>query len=325
MDKYDPTNAALQKQLFSKHPLVTNQYKVLTPSMPIVVEIVMDAVELHKKSLFFRGMPQMGKTTCCVFAIKCIEARPDFQDRFVCHVTADPARKEGILSNIARSYLLALPKRPTLDQVRVAVLSYISGRLIDRAGQHLVLFIDEIHVLTIADFENLQYLQNALALRNVGITVVGFGQTQISDTLEMLRELGRPELIARFLNEKFDLPRCEDSAWMGATAAMLDDNLIYPEGSDCTYTRFFLPHAYEAGLRLSRYSGDIYRVMDAVAKVCNLRVIPTVYILDVFRFLLIRSRLNDAADFEFSESAIIAAVEESQLRTYPSTNPEAKR
>lgn len=325
MDKYDPANAVLQKQLFSKHPLVTNQFKVLTPSMPVVVEIVMDAVELHKKSLFFKGLPQMGKTTCCTFAIKCIDARPDFHDRFVCHVTADPLRKEGILNNIARSYLLVLPKRPTLDQVRAAVLSYISGRLIDRAGQHLVLFIDEMHALTIADFENLQHLQNVLALRNVGITVVGFGQTQVSETVEMLRNLGRPELIARFLNEKLDLPRCEDSTWIGATAAMLDDKLIYPEGSDCTYTRFFLPRAYEAGLRLSRYSDDIYRIMDAVAKECNLVALPTVYILDVYRFLLIRSRLNDAADFEFSESAIKAAVEESQLRNYPSTNPEAKR
>ncbi|QHG65158.1 ATP-binding protein [Pseudomonas putida] len=325
MDKYDPTNAALQKQLFSKHPLVTNQYKVLTPSMPIVVEVVMDAVELHKKSLYFKGLPQMGKTTCCVFAIKCIEARADFKDRFVCHVTADPLRKEGILNNIARSYLLALPKRPNLDQVRAAVVSYVSGRLIDRAGQHLVLFIDEMHTLTIADFENLQYLQNVLALRNVGVTVVGFGQTQITETMEMLRAMGRPELIARFLNEKFDLPRCEDSTWIGATAAILDDALMYPEGSDCTYTRFFLPQAYEAGLRLARISGDIYRIMNGVAKECNLAVLPTVYILDVIRFLLIRSRHNDAADFRFGESAIKDAVEESQLRTYPSTNPEAKR
>jgi hypothetical protein len=316
MDKFDPMNITQQLALLPKHPLVTNDYKVLTPSMPIVLEATMDAVMLHKRSLFFKAMPQMGKTQTCLFAAKAIEEFHDFQDRLVIVVTADPRGEESILKNIARTSMLKLPSRPNLSCVRSSVLAYIESRLRSLNGRHIVLFIDEMQALTLADFENLQFLQNELGLRNIGVTTIGFGQTQIEATISLLREQGRPELIARFLNEECDLPRCMDHFWMAAALSMFDEHLTYPVGSDCSFTRFFLPQAYESGFRLTGSANEIHQIMKEAAKKATLAVLPTVYVLEVFRLILIRLRTKDSSEFELKDDAIWDAVKESQLHTY---------
>ena len=54
MHTYDPLDAQQQRNLFWNHPLVTKNYVALTPSMPQVLEVVMDSIALHKKALFLR-------------------------------------------------------------------------------------------------------------------------------------------------------------------------------------------------------------------------------------------------------------------------------
>lgn len=316
MDEFDPHDSEAWQPLLRSHPLVTNEFTAFTPSIPKVVGLVLDVVRLHKKSICINALPQMGKTKilqCCVAAIA---QQPEFSDRLVLVVTVDPNSHESIIRNLKRRVNLDIPKNFIIDQAREDLLATIDGRLRLIDGRHFTLFIDEMQALTDDDFECLQFLQNELALRNISMTVVGFAQTQIENRLSDLRKRGRPELIVRFLNEVVRLPSCDGEDWVRQTIAAYDDALIYPVGSNCTYTRFFLPMAFDAQFRLANFSSEIFSALDEASTNNNLPCIPTVCACEMFRLILIRSHNFDSPDFTIDSQAISKAIVECQIASY---------
>lgn len=320
MSTYDPLDAQQQRNLFWSHPLVTKNYVALTPSMPQVLEVVMDSIALHKKSLVFKAFPRMGKTTICKFVLSALEHHPAFKDRSVSLVSADTIgdlkRRESIVISLAKVLGILIPIRPVIASIRTKVLHEIESRLRNQLGRHWVLVIDELQALSMEDFEHLQHIQNELALHNIDTTLIGFSQTQIAHKINLLSQQKRVELIVRFLNEVWDLPYCADQGWIGQTLKSYDSDFTYPTGSDCSYTQFFLPQAYAAGFRIAAAAPDIYKVMATSAKALSLPLVPTEYIFEVCRLVLIRSSEQDGAGFTLSREDIESAVIESKLKDY---------
>jgi hypothetical protein len=318
MDAFDPYDPIARQALLRHHPLIVNEYTTITPSLPKVLNMVLDAVMLHKKSLCFNALPQMGKTTACNFCATTLGELDDYDDRFVLVVSVDPTKHESIIRTIAIALGLSMQGQFRLENKRQEVVNAIDSQLRGIKGHHFVLFLDEIQALKIVDFENLQFIQNFLALRNIGMTVLGFGQTQIEQVITVLRAQGRPELIVRFLNEIYNLPRCEDESWVRSAIGTFDSKLIFPVGSDCTYTQFFLPEAYGAGFRLESYSAKIFSDLSEAATSNKLPAIPTAHIFETFRLILIRSRYQDSQRFVLDDNRIAEAVKESQIAQYSS-------
>lgn len=320
MNTYDPYDTEQQEMLYWNHPLVTKNYVALTPSMPRVLEIVMDSVMLHKTCLVFKAFPRMGKSTTCIFVKSALNSHPAFKDRFLTHVSPDTdgdlKSRENIVKSLARSLGFKLPRRIHIGTLRADVLNDIESTLRNRGGRHWVLFLDELQTLAIEDFEQLQYIQNQLAVANIDTTLIGFSQTQISYAIELLKKQKRAELTARFLSEVCDLPYCTDHTWMAETMKGYDENFTYPAGSSCTYTQFFLPQAYAAGFRFASTASDIYQEMSEDVKKYNLPLLPTAFVFDVFRFILIRSMKRDAPDFTVTQEIIKSATSESKLCSY---------
>lgn len=320
MDIYDPLDTQQQHAMLWGHPLVTTDYVAVTPSLPKVLAEVVDAVMLHKGSLVFKAYPRMGKTTACRFVVAALSQHLAFADRFVLRVSADTKeerkRRENIVRIMAKALDLKVASRAPLASIRDDVANFIESRLRNRGGRHWVLCLDEIQTLTIEEFQDLQYLQNGLALHNIDTTLIGFGQTQIDHLVTLLDGQKRAELTARFLCNVKDLPHCSEPAWMAETLKGYDEHFTYPEGSGCTYTQFFLPRAYAAGFRMNEIASDIYQVMSSSARASNLPVLPTALIFDVFRLILIRAMKEDAGIFSITKLNIKNAIEEARLSGY---------
>lgn len=95
-----------------------------------------------------------------------------------------------------------------------------------------------------------------------------------------------------------------------------DEHFTYPEGSGCTYTQFFLPRAYAAGFRMSAVASDIYQVMSSFARTSNLPVLPTSFIFEVFRLILIRAMKQDSELLSISKKNIKDAMDEAGFSSY---------
>src|SRR3546814_1290838 len=66
------------------------------------------------------------------------------------------------------------------------------------------------------------------------------------------------QILARFLAEPIPFEGCISVDDFRKILRSYDVNSEYPEGSGLSYTRFFLPKAYQAGFRLTNYSEEIW-------------------------------------------------------------------
>jgi hypothetical protein len=316
MEVYEPTDLAMQLKYFPSHPLVIKDYTIVTPSIPPVLNIVAESVMLHKRSICFRAHPQMGKSTVCRLSRAAIDEGQSFKDRFCLMITADPRRHEHIIRTIVRNLNLPIPNQPKLENLRRDALAAIENKLRLVSGRHFVLLIDEIQALLIPEYEHLQFLQNELALQGIGMTVIGFAQTQVNDSITLLREQGRPELLVRFLNEVYDLPHCTNVGWLTETLTFFDEKMTYPSNIKCTYTEFFLPLAFAGGFRLADSAKLIFFKMEQAIREASLKLFPTAHVLEVCRLILIRAKKLDHAGFELPQDVVKAAVAEANLASY---------
>ncbi|MEX5684628.1 ATP-binding protein [Pseudomonas silesiensis] len=316
MNEFDPCDHEARQPLMRHHPLVTNEFTTYTPSIPKVIGIVLDAVMLHKKSICFNALPQMGKTKILHSCVAALEGHQDYQDRLIIKISVDPFKHENVIRNLFRTFGLEMPKIFNLDLAREDVIATINGRLKLIGGRHVVFFIDEMQALKNDDFECLRFLQNELAVRNISMTVIGFAQSDIEVCLNNLRKSGRPELIIRFLNEVVAVPFCDSEEWIRLTIAPYDDLLTYPVGSQCTYTRFFLPMAYEAGFRLANHAHEIFVALDEERVSSSLPCIPTVCAFEVFRLILYRAHERDSSFFTLDAKSLAKAIQECQIAGY---------
>lgn len=316
MGEFDPHDHEARRALWVHHPMITNQFTTYTPSIPKVVGVALDAVMLHKKSICFNALPQMGKTKIFQSCGAALEEHPDYKDRYLIKITADAHSHENVIRTIHRFLALPKPKIFKLDETREDILATIEGRLNLLQGRHAVLLIDEMQRLRIDDYECLHFLQNELAIRNISLTVIGFAQADIETSLTKLRENRRAELIIRFLNEIVGVPVCDSEQWVEETLSSYDDALIYPIDSDCTYTQFFLPIAYDAGFRIGNYAREIFMALEEAKISHNLPCIPTVCAFEMFRLLLIRSSKIDSVEFVVNAQILAPLIDECQIASY---------
>lgn len=320
MDTYDPLDPQQQEALLWSHPLVTKRYIAVTPSMPKVLGMVVDCVMYHKGCLVFKAYPRMGKTTALKFTAAALGKIPHFEDRFVLSVTADTKGDRKSRENIVRimAKALGIPVKPHAKFISIKddVRNHIESQLRNRGGRHWVLFLDELQTLVIDEFEDLQDLQNKLALHDIDTTLIGFSQPQIKHAITLLESQKRSELLVRFLYDVRPLPYCTDPTWMADTLKGYDERFTYPEGSGCTFTQFYLPRAYATGFRLSSIAPDIYRVMSSSANVSKLPLLPTEFVFEVFRQILFRAMKKDAPNFSVTQEIIVAATKEAKLEDY---------
>lgn len=68
--------------------------------------------------------------------------------------------------------------------------------------------------------------------------------------------VGERQIIARFLSEPLAFDGRTSVEELKEILKTFDEGTEYPEGSGWSYTRFFLPQAFEQGFRLQTYASS---------------------------------------------------------------------
>ncbi|WP_339465019.1 hypothetical protein [Pseudomonas sp. EA_65y_Pfl2_P74] len=311
---FDPKDSALREQLLPDHPMVKKSFIAFTPSIEWAYQQIRDLIWLSAPSMYFNSVPRMGKTLCAKALVDVI--RSEFPDRYVVLVTADVAGLEGIIKTIAMSIGLIMKARENLISIREKVLTHISCELSSINGSHFVLVVDEMQCLKIQDYLQLQVLQNRLSLAGVNMTNVGFAQTEINSVRSSLILGQNAAVVARFLSERVEFSGCQNSKWLAETLKGFDENLIYPSGSGCSYTNFFLPLAYSNGFRLNNFADLIFERAKYCIRNSVKPELPTAHLFAALGYMMIAVRVLDKSDFELTAPMIDAAISKSGMANF---------
>ena len=130
----------------------------------------------------------------------------------------------------------------------------LTQRLLELAdtaqSPNIVMFLDEAQHLTRTEFEWLRDVYDEMDEGGINLVIFFVGQPALKAKKSLFQRDGEEQIVARFMTEELLFPGLL-SADDCATCLQGYDLQEYQTDSGWTHTRFFLPQAYAAGLRLN--------------------------------------------------------------------------
>lgn len=295
--------------MVDEHPVVTKQYDIVTPMIERAYKLVRDRVWMRRTGTVMYGSPQTGKTRCSMAIAAFVKG--EFPNIYTTTFSAD-VRGTGSYASLPADILredgVILSKRLSYKERLFQLLVHIDASLGPRAGRQFVLIVDEMQMLSKDDFNVLLVIHNRLYRRGIAMTTIGFAQPEILHRRSSFLATDDRQLIARFLCEPISFDGCGSAEDLTNILKTYDETNRYPRGSDWTYTRFFLPRAYERNFRLTDSSKRIWGALKRAAQPTKSSSIPMLHLTGTVEHLLVANRKKDDPHFEITNEMLENAV-----------------
>jgi hypothetical protein len=196
---------------------------------------------------------------------------------------------------------------------RLELIRRLRERLAERRGHVAALFLDEAQRLSRNGYEWLRDVHDQLAYHGIRLVTFLVGQPQLIAQKAAFQMKGEEQIVARFMIDQLQFHGIRD-ATEAATCLAGYDRTHYPEGSGCSFTAFFLPKAFETGLRLEQSGADLWNAFVRTHSSAQLAGNPEIqmdYFTRAIESLLIDGHRFDAAGLTLDESYWTRAVNES--------------
>ena len=298
-----------------EHPLKRRTYRVPTPSIKAVIALVDECLFMFVGGALIHGRPRMGKSCAIDFVITDLHARhpklSTYKMRWIKpQVPSETAFFAALLHAVKH------PAQPSASK------SALRGRLVHKLRQvadtlgdeRVVLFIDEAQNLREIEYEWLRDLHDELENNGIRLFTFLIGQHQLLAQKSAFQAQDKEQIVARFMIEELAV---RGIASEGECAAVMGayDRGEFPASSGWTYTRFFVPLAYAAGLRLAESAPRLWRAFDDAhvkAQLDGSPEIPMKYFTAAIEAALLTSADHDAATLTFDATFWTTMVERSR-------------
>jgi hypothetical protein len=296
------------------HPLARRHYRVATAAIEELVDLVERCVRLLTPGALIHARPRMGKThaidymvlhlarerpNVLVLRMSCEYHRTDFEGAFFSTLLAAAGERTQKAMSIA--------------QKRFALLRKLVEQLQLRSGHIVVLLCDEGQRLSRHALEWLRDVHDQLAHHGARLLTFLVGQPQLLEHKARYQLSGDEQIVARFMIEQLHF-RGITGAEDAATCMASYDKSRYPEDSGPTFTEFFYPLAFGAGLRLEQSAAALWNTFvhaHATAQLLGPVEIPMDYFTRAVESVLTTGPLWDSIGLELAAAHWHKAVSES--------------
>jgi hypothetical protein len=203
--------------------------------------------------------------------------------------------------------------KATITHKRQELIRRLLERLAPRRGHIVVLFCDEAQRQSRNAYEWLRDVHDQLAYRGIRLITFLVGHPQLLAHKARFQMSGDEQIVARFMIEQLEFSGIRDAA-EEATCLAGYDLTRYPEHGGPSFTGFFLPQSFEAGLRLEQCGADLWNAFvraHAHAQLAGKPEIQMDYFTRVIESLLAQGSRLDSPMLKLDEAHWTRAVEES--------------
>lgn len=296
------------------HPLTRHQYMLPTASIDGFMSRIKRLIRNHTPGAIVYADPRVGKT----YAIRYVQnaLREDYpgvvclswgtenkpkpsEDAFFTTLLEAAGHPEALKGNSTRK------RRRLIERLT---------ELVDSSEYNwFIMFADEAQRLGTVEYEWLRDVHDCLERKGIRMITLLVGQPQLLHQKTAFRQSSQTQIILRFMVSEMRFDGLADPDGI-ATCLQGYDAAIFPDGTDWTYTRFFLPRAYDAGFRLVDQAAMVwaaFRRADVKAGLAFAAEIPMQYFAHTVEIALESNMHKDAADFKFTAAMWDEAVAES--------------
>lgn len=298
-----------------EHPLVRRNYRVATAAIEALADLVEHCLRVLIPGALIYARPRMGKThaidyVCLHLArirpavltvrMSCEHHRVDYEGPFFSALLIAAGASGTVL-------------KQSITVKRQDLLRRMLERLAARKGHIVVLFCDEAQRLSQNSYEWLRDVHDQLAYHRIRLITFLIGQPQLLAQKAKFQMQGDEQIVARFMIEQLQFHGIRNAA-EAATCLAGYDKTRYPEGSGPSFTGFFLPKGFAAGLRLERSGADLWNAFvraHAQAQLAGTPEIQMDYFTRATESLLLQGVNFDDQALKLDDSYWARAVEES--------------
>ncbi len=261
------------------------------------------------------GRPRMGKSYAIEFLMSDLKAHQPKVSVYKMRWIKPQVSSE----NSFFAALLHAVKHPAQSAASKAGLR---GRLVhklrqvaDNAGDdRVILFIDEAQNLREIEYEWLRDVHDDLENNGLRLFTFLIGQHQLLAQKSAFQAQDKEQIVARFMIEELAFRGISSEAECTAVMDAYDKG-EFPASSGWSYTRFFVPRAHCAGLRLVESGPRLWRAFEAAhvkAEVDGPPEIPMKYFTAAIEAALLTSADSDTQTLVFDSTFWSAMVERSR-------------
>lgn len=234
----------------SLHPLVTGNYRIATPAIESFYELVVSCLRYRVTGALIYGAPRIGKTRSIEYVRLLLAREHPKVTSYHARCEHKPRHAEGpFFSSLLEAVGDHDPNSGTNPAKRMR-LSLRIREVAARAGSGTVLlFCDEAQRYNENEYEWLRDVHDALDRQQIRLFTFLVGQQELLAQKSALQIAGKTQIVARLMVEELAFHGIRDAEDV-ATCLNGYDQTAYPEGTQWSFTRFYVPQAFDAGYRL---------------------------------------------------------------------------
>lgn len=288
---------------------------VPTPSIGAMYMRILRCVRRGVPGAIIYGHTRWGKTYAIRYCVRLL--REELPRTAILHLgmPQNPSRSESLFFGM----LLAAARHDRPDsgsalQRRFRLYNRLAEMMERASGKSLIVFVDEAQRLELEHYEWLRDVQDEMERRGVRMFTFLVGQPGILNRKTSFRQsIDTSQIVSRFMIEEMRFEGFRSAADLEVSLSAYDES-VFPDGSDRTFTRFFLQRAYDAGFRLGRQNELVWDAFSQVHRQARFDFtmeIPMEFVARAVEIALGENMKDDASGFVLSPPSWAQAVEES--------------
>ncbi|CAD6562214.1 hypothetical protein LMG28727_07687 [Paraburkholderia kirstenboschensis] len=247
----------------SLHPLVTGNYRLATPEIEAFYELVTRCLRYRIMGALIYGPSRVGKTRAIEY-VRLLLAR-QYPKITTYHAQCEhkPRHAEGpFFATLLEAVGDHAPNAGTSSAKR-SRLSLRIREAAARSGSNAVfMFLDEAQRFNENEYEWLRDVHDVLDRQQIKLFTFLVGQEELLAQKTALQLAGKTQIVARLMVDElafYGIRNAQDVA----TCLNGYDQTAYPEGTPWSFTRFYVPEAFDAGYRLVSDARQLWQTFEA--------------------------------------------------------------
>lgn len=261
------------EDLPSRFPNSKQDYRLITPAMKAVADIVMDEVQHASSGNAFYGEPRCGKSQAMKYALEQVrEKHPTVTCLRATMVTRSRTSDTRFYKALADEFSLGIPNDGDGDDLRSAIVKQLLVICSETHDPRVLILLDEAHRIRPIEFSFLIDLTNRLESTGIAPIVILNGQPELMEEREKLDKAKRKDVIGRFMEHPFPFVGVSNHKDLNEIMNQFDDASFvqFPAGSGQCITAAYTPHLYKKGFRFGSCAATFWESIETSANQLNI-------------------------------------------------------
>lgn len=254
----------------SLHPLATGNYRIATPAIETFYELVARCLRYRVMGALIYGPSRIGKTRAIEY-VRLLLAR-DHPKMTSYHAQCEhkPRHAEGpFFANLLEAVGDPDPNAGSNPSKRMRLALRIREAAARAGSGTVLLFCDEAQRYNDNEYEWLRDVHDCLDRQQIKLFTFLVGQQELLAQKTALQVAGKTQIVARLMVEELAFYGIRHAVDV-ATCLNGYDQTAYPAGSQWSFTRFYVPEAFDAGYRLVSDAGVLWQAFETAHHKANL-------------------------------------------------------